>query len=355
MTDHLHRLYINGRFTTQTLSGVQRFAAELTAAMQQRCGETTRLLVPRPKAADAFPAGAEAVGRLQGQAWEQWDLPAAARDGVLINLGNTAPLRARRQIVVIHDAGVFSTPDAYSWKFRLWYKTLQRALIKSGTRIVTVSEFSRDEIIRHLGAAPNQVAVMPEGADHGGRIVAQPDILTAQGLEQGGFVLVVGTLAAHKNLRALGALAQTLAQRRVPLVIVGSLGGAVFRDSGAANLPQPARYIGHVSDGQLKALYQAAACFVFPSRYEGFGLPAVEAMASGCPVVAADIPALHEVCGDAALYCDPRSPQDIAARVALLLDDPARQAWQREAGLAQTRTMTWARAADVLLGILKQG
>ncbi|MDD4936953.1 MAG: glycosyltransferase family 1 protein [Acidiphilium sp.] len=289
---------------------------------------------------------------MHGQAWEQWDLPGAARDGLLINPGNTAPLRGRRQVVVIHDAGVFSTPEAYSWKFRLWYKTMQGLLVRFGTQVVTVSEFSRAEILRHLRAAPGQVAVMPEGADHIGRITAQADILAVHGLERGGFVLVVGTLAAHKNMRALGTLAQCLAQRGVPLVIVGSLGGNAFRSGGAADLPQPAHYIGRVSDAQLKALYQAAACFVFPSRYEGFGLPAVEAMASGCPVVAADIPALRETCGDAALYCDPLSPEDIARRVLLLLDDTAQQTQRRAAGLEHTRAMTWHRAAETLLNIL---
>ena len=121
---------------------------------------------------------------------------------------------------------------------------------------------------------------MPEGADHVGRIVAEDEILSVNALQPGGFVLAVGTLAAHKNLVALGALARALAQRDVPLIIAGGLGGLAFKGGGASALPQPARYIGRVSDGQLKALYEAAACFVFPSRYEGFGLPVVEAMAS---------------------------------------------------------------------------
>jgi glycosyltransferase involved in cell wall biosynthesis len=341
------RIFINGRFATQNLSGVQRFATELTRAL---LGDDLRLLAPRGGAA-AWP-GAREVGRLHGQAWEQLELPGHAAGGVLVNLGNTAPLRARRQILVIHDAGVFSTPEAYSPKFRLWYKTMQTILVRRGTPIVTVSEFSRGEIARHLRTAPGQVTVMPEGADHVSRITPEPEILAAHGLQAGGFVLAVGTLSAHKNLTALGELARQLDQRGVKLIIVGSLGGGAFKNDGHATLPQPAQYIGRVSDGQLKALYQAAGCFVFPSRYEGFGLPAVEAMASHCPVVAADIPALRETCGDAAMFCNPASPSDIAARVIEVLEDPALQTSLRERGRLHTSTMTWRRAAEALRGII---
>lgn len=346
----LDGIYINGRFATQTLSGVQRFATELTRALQQRPGMEVRLLVP-PGGSSVWP-GALEVGRLHGQLWEQWDLPRHATDGLLVNLGNTAPLRGHRQLLVIHDAGVFSTPEAYSRKFRLWYKIMQSALVKFGTPIVTVSEFSRGEIIRHLRASPAQVTVMPEGADHVSRIVAEDGILSTHALRPGGFVLAVGTLAAHKNLAALGCLAGALAQRDVPLIIAGGLGGLAFQSGSQSVLPLPARYIGRVSDGQLKALYGAAACFVFPSRYEGFGLPAVEAMASACPVVAADIPVLHEICADAVMYCDPFSPDDIANAVLRLLDDKALQENLRIAGLERTRAMTWARAAAALQDII---
>ena len=340
------QIYINGRFATQTLSGVQRFASELTVALQELQGNRVRLLAPA-RGASKYP-GAIELGRLHGQAWEQWELPRHTADGFLINLGNTAPLLTHRQIVVIHDAGVFSTPAAYSWKFRLWYKTMQTILVRRGTPIVTVSEFSRTEIQRYLRTAPGQVTVMPEGADHVARISTEEQILSDHALQAGNFVLAVGTLAAHKNLTALGLLAKRLDKKGVPLIIVGSLGGLAFHNDGRSNLPQPARYIGRVSDGQLKALYRAAACFVFPSLYEGFGLPAVEAMASGCPVVAADIPALRETCADAAIFCDPESPSHIADTVFKVLDDTNLQTQLRAAGLRHTNEMTWRRAAQAL-------
>ncbi len=339
-------LYVNGRFFTQPLSGVQRFATEITAALKRR--EPERVVVLGPAGA-AGTAAFRSVGRRRGQAWEQLDLPMHAADGVLVNLGNTAPLRLRSQIVVIHDAGVFATPEAYSWRFRQWYKFAQKRLLRRGACVITVSQFGRSELVRWLGAAPVDIAVISEGADHMQDIRADYGVLDR--LPKGRFVLVVGNLAAHKNLGALCELARRLASRDVALVITGALASGAFREALPQTLPQPALYIGRVSDEALKALYERAACLVFPSRYEGFGLPAIEAMACGCPVVASRIPALRETCGAAARYFDPASPGDIADEVCHLLDCAALDQELRGAARARIRDFTWARAATQLADI----
>ncbi len=344
-------VYINGRFTTQKFSGVQRFATEVTLALQSLRPDEVRVLVPPASRGPAIP-GTVKVGRLNGQGWEQLELPYHAANGVLLNLGNTAPVFGRRQIVVIHDAGVFTTPETYPWQLRLWYKALQKALVFRRTVVVTVSEFARMEIIRNLHANPDDVWVMGEGADHITRVVKDEKILKDNGLKAGGFVLVVGNLAAHKNLSALGALASALAESGVKLVITGGFGGRAFREMSAQMLPEPALYIGRVSDEELKALYQSTSCFVFPSRYEGFGLPVAEAMACGCPVVASDIPVLRELFPQGALFCDPLSPDDIAAKVLRLLGDKALQSKLREDGLRSTKTMTWRHAGETMNAIL---
>jgi glycosyltransferase involved in cell wall biosynthesis len=341
---------INGRFVTQSLSGVQRFAVETTRALQAR--DDYRLITQA--GGHRLWTGAQDTGRLAGQAWEQVELPRAVAGALLINLGNTGPLSYRRQILVIHDTGVFSTPEAYSTRFRLWYKLMQTWLVRRAVPIVTVSAFSRSEIIKHLRARPDQVSVMPEGADHMLRMTAAPDILLRHGLLAEQYVLAVGTLSAHKNLIALSPLAQALQARGMPLVIVGGFGSGAFKGANADRLPQPARYIGRVTDEELKALYEHAGCFVFPSRYEGFGLPAVEAMACGCPVIAADIPALREVCGDAAVFCDPEAPGSITHSVMTMLDDSALRARFRERGRAQTAGLTWAKAAARLHAIIQE-
>ena len=336
-------LVVNGRFLTQALTGVQRFAAEITRLLP------APVTVLAPPAAPAMAGIAvRHVGSLAGHTWEQFDLPRHAGAGVLLNLGNTAPLVLRRQVVVIHDAATFAVPEAYSWRFRTFYRALQRALVWRGVVLATVSAFSCDQIARHLGVDPQGIAVLGEGAEHILRAPADAALHARLGLSRP-YALAVGSLAPHKNLAALSATAGMLAERGMDLVITGDIAAGVFAGAGA--VPQPARLVGRVNDAALRALYEQARCFVFPSLHEGFGLPAVEAMACGCPVVAAFAGALPEVCGDAALLADPTSPADIAAAVARVLDDAALADHLRAAGRARAAGFTWAAAAGALAGV----
>lgn len=340
-------LAINARFLTQRTTGVQRFAAEMTAALGQ-LGPKPVLLAP---GATQLPDSWRERGwrlraetGVRGNAWEQLILPFLARGSMLINLANTAPLLRRRQVVVIHDAGVFATPEAYSWKFRAWYRWLHRRLARGGTLIATVSEFSRGEIERCLGVPRGGIAVVGEGAEH---ILRPPRVVPP--LARGSYALAVGTPAAHKNLAALGKTAAMLRARGLDLVAAGGVAGNVF---GAAAWPGGIRPLGRVDDATLAALYRGATCLLFPSRYEGFGLPAIEAMACGCPVIAASIPALREVCGDAALFAAPDDPKGFATAAARLLDEPSLARHLRDAGQARAARFTWQAAAENLLGAI---
>jgi glycosyltransferase involved in cell wall biosynthesis len=337
-------LLLNGRFLAQELTGVQRFGLEMARALAQL--GPVEVLAP-PDARDGAGLAVRRVGRRRGQAWEQLDLPLHARGAVLVNLGNTAPLAHRPQVVVIHDAATMEFPAAYSWRFRTWYRWLQRGLAWRGARLATVSLFSRARIARHLGVDLAAIAVVGEGAEHLLRHPADTGLHARLGLE-GRYVLSVGSLARHKNLAALGATARMLAARGMTLVLTGSADPRVFA---TAALPQPARHVGRVDDAGLRALYERAACFVFPSLHEGFGLPAVEAMACGCPVVAARAGALPEVCGEAALLADPNDPDAIAAAIARVLDEPGLADRLRQAGRARAAAFTWEQAARRLAAV----
>ena len=122
----------------------------------------------------------------------------------------------------------------------------------------------------------------------------------------------------------------------------------------AANLPDFVRHLGYVSDGDLKALYEAAACFVYPSFYEGFGLPPLEAMACGCPVIVSRAASLPEVCGDAALYCDPTDPRDIAKQMSDLVFDDILRARLRERGLQRAQQFSWEKCARETWAVIEE-
>ena len=359
-------VFVNGRFLSQPVTGVQRFSAEIVGAIAALMGQgewpETSLLTPQPDRPAERPSGPvvasgrlreNPVGQRHGHLWEQIDLPRAARGGILVNLGNTAPLLAGRgQVVVIHDAGVFDTPASYSWKFRLWYKGLQRALTKAGAQIATVSEFSRQRIAACLGIDPARIAVIYEGADHILRTPADPQTLARHNLRAGGYALVVGSRVAHKNLAALAEVARALQRRGMVIAVAGGGNKEVFQATGDA---LAAQRLGRTTDGELRALYENAACLLFPSRYEGFGLPPVEAMACGCPVIASRGGAVEEVCGDSALYFDTDAPKSITVAVERLLEEPGLAEDLRARGLQRAGALSWMASArklgDVVRGL----
>ncbi len=357
-------VFLNGRFLRQSVTGVQRFSAEITVAIDRlvASGEWPETVILTPRAPGLDTGGRRSpyqrlrlreVGRMDGHIWEQIELPGGARGGILINLGNTAPiLSGRRQVVVIHDAGVFDTPESYSFRFRTWYKALQRGLVWGGVRIVTVSEFSRQRLSARLGLDPSQIAVMYEGADHILRVPGDPNTLERYALCRRKFVLVVSSRVAHKNLEGLREAAVTLERRGMTIAIAGASNRDVFRDIDDVNFAE--RRLGRVTDAELRTLYENAACLLFPSHYEGFGLPPVEAMACACPVLAARGGAVEEICGNGALYFDSSDGKTISDAVERLLDEVGLADRLRTYGEARAKDLNWDASARILGDVVRR-
>ena len=215
-----------------------------------------------------------------------------------------------------------------------------------------MSEFSRTRIAAALGIDAATIGVLPEGGEHVLRIAADGAVLAKHGLAPARYALVVGNPAAHKNLSALTAAAEVLGQHGLVLAVAGAADPAVFRAGGGV-AADAARLLGRVSDAELRALYENALCLVFPSRYEGFGLPPLEAMVCGCPVVAAHAGAVPEVCGPAALWFDPEQPATLAEALTRLIEEDGLRDGMRGAGLARARDFTWDRAARALLTLIE--
>lgn len=354
-------IILNARFLMRAPTGVDRTATELITALQNlpdapkvhglRPAGSIAALADRPavllNATEALPS------RLPGQLWEQITLNAAHPEKWLLSLCNMGPVRRARQIVMIHDAQVFRQPESYSRQFRAWYNLLQPRLGHRAARVLTVSEHSRAELLHFGLAPPDRIDVIPNGADHILRIPPDIETLSRHNLAQNGYFLAIGSLAAHKNLPFLVNAARARKNKNIPLVIAGGGNAAIFGDAGITP-EKDLKILGRVSEGELRALYDNARALLFPSLTEGFGLPAAEAMACGCPVVASTGGAIPEVCGDSAILIDPtdtagwtKAMDDISTDD-LLCERLSKQGKQRAA------TMTWRASAERLVHILSQ-
>lgn len=357
------RVFINGRFLSQTVTGVQRAALETVRAMDRLAasrdpaflGLEGEILVP-PTARSltgltCLPV--RRIGLASGHLWEQVELPWYARTGVLVSLANAAPLLVRRQCVTLHDASVFAVPRAYSAAYLAWYRILTPGLGRRAERIVTDSAFSRGELVRRAGIREDKIRVVPLGAEHILAVPCDVGVIAEHGLGTRPFILAVSSQSAHKNLLGLCEATRYLDRGAYDVVVVGGKNDRVF-DAATAPWPEHVKRLGYVTDAQLRALYSHARCFVYPSLYEGFGLPPLEAMMCGCPVVVSRAASLPEVCGDAAIYCDPHDPSDIARSIAQVMGSDATRIRLKSLGHERAREFTWERSAKLLTEVIRE-
>ncbi|MFQ3544388.1 glycosyltransferase family 1 protein [Halobacillus rhizosphaerae] len=348
------KIFINGRFLTQKITGVQRYALEVVKALDQHLSidpdsssYNIILLVPshhQRTNLNLKNIKIEKVGILKGHLWEQIELFQKTKNQLLLNLCNSGPLFKKKQVTVIHDMAVFANPKNFSLLFKNWYKILFLAQGYFSKSIVTVSNFSKAELIKYLRIDKFKIKVIYEGKEHFSKLPEGIENLNLENIKP--YILAVSSINPNKNFAAIIEAVKYI-NKDIRILIAGGTNPKIFK--GEKNeVPENVKYLGYVSDKDLKSLYQNAYCFIYPSLYEGFGLPPLEAMSVGCPVIVSDSSSLPEVGGKAVLYCDPLKPRSISDKIEKLLDDKGLREKLAELGYKQAGKFSWEFTAKEL-------
>jgi len=327
---------VNGRFLERRITGVERYGREILS----RLG--SRLRVVRCE------GGADGV---RGHLWEQVTLVGqVGPNHVLWSPANTGPLNVENQVLTLHDISPLEHPEWFRPAFALWYRLFVPLLIKRVRRVVTSSEFVREKLLKRFGLHGEQVTVVPGGVD---TQTFHPGVTLRLDLPSR-YALFVGSLQPRKNLTRLLEAWQRI-KDTVPdawLLIAGT-GGSAFRPTALA-AAERVRFLGAIPDGDLPGLYASATVFILPSLDEGFGLPVLEAMASGTVVIASNAGALPEVVGDSGHFFDPLDVAEIAHTLHCGLQDAVLRESLRENGLIRAQRFSWDASAEMLWKVFEE-
>ncbi len=351
------RVYVNGRFLVQPMTGIQRYAYNVCRRLPG-----VRYVAPAEPGLvyEDIPRSLVTVApsRLPAVLWEQMVLPRrlSGRD-VLWSPGGAGPVHRAKHVLTIHDVGLLDHPEWWPRCYRTAYRLLWQRAVAHAAHVVTVSHYCRERISEAFDLPLGSISVAPGAVDPFFRRLAPEEtdhLLHAVGVPDD-YVLAVSAVSARKNFSRLMDAWRLVCARfaGVSLVLVGDSGLRGSTGGTLGPLPPRTLYLGRVEDAVLRALYNRALLFAYPSLYEGFGLPPLEAMACGTAVLASNATSLPEVTGNAAFLVDPTSVDSIADGIARLIEDDGLRRTLIHNGEARVRCYSFDKTAGLVRTLLQ--
>ncbi len=342
----MKNIVINTRILHSPITGLQRYTLELLGRLRSELDQ----IQPDKQ-----------LSRVKGVLWEQIVLPTRLRGRLLWNPHSAGPIISKRQVVTIHDVSPLDHPEWFDPLFARWQSMLVPQLAKRAQKIITISRFSKLRLQELCKITGEKIVVIPNGVDKRFSPQETEDIIRVRqqlNLPSPHYLLCLGTIEPRKNiprlLRAWEGIQQHIAAD-IWLVITGLAGNAeVFKDERIEKIPARVYMTGHVTDNSLPALYTGALASVYLSLYEGFGLPPLESMAAGTPVVTSNLTSLPEVVGDAALTVDPYDEDAIAAALQRIIEDSEIRNSLTRRGLERAAQFSWNRTAQLTWQCLQE-
>jgi glycosyltransferase involved in cell wall biosynthesis len=343
-------IYINGRFLSHPMTGIPRFGYEMCLALQALSFPFT-VVAPQNILPDyAIPFQLIQYGKGKSHVWEQIDLFRFVKsrgNPLLLSFSGLGPVFYKNHIATIHDIAFMRHPEWFSTGYNLVYRTMTPLLARNVKKILTVSSFSKDEITDCLKINPSKIEVVYNALSAS---VCKP--VDREGAPEERYILAVSSHDPRKNFIRIIRAFQELKIPGLKLYIIGNV-SAVFNQENLDNhIDQNIRILGHVSDELLAYYYRHAGLFVYPSLYEGFGIPPLEAMSQGCPALLSDIPPLKEIYGDAAFYCCPEEVHSIAQGIHAILTDGMLRNSLIEKGFKKALQYSWEQSAKKVMKIV---
>jgi glycosyltransferase involved in cell wall biosynthesis len=356
-----------GRYTAKLVTNLAALGVEVVTVVARHTGEEVRTAWAE-FGLGAIP-GPTVLPLPRAVLYDSWHLLGwpplvhASRADILHAPSPAVPPKNGKPLVVsVHDAAPWLFPESFPWRGRWFHHTGMRAAARRADRILTGTEAAANELRTHTALPPERIRVIPYGVDH-----ASPEpgpeevraVLERHNLEDRQFVLWVGSFEPRKGLGTLVAAVAELARRgpAPTLVLAGYAGwrnANLIASEDRSRLGSALRELGRVPEADLHALYTSASVFAFPSLHEGFGLPVLEAMVAGAPVVASDIAAVREVAGDAALLVPAGDANAWADALSRVLETPALQAELAGAGRRRAALFSWKKTAEATIAVYQE-